>query len=333
MPGTESIQQDGPADLLPLVRYLDVLIEKYPKALTPKQLSKLSKVSLAAVSKMRDRLFPLCDVKWLASRRRSLLLRIDLDTLLRIGFTFYLDSRLGQFLRSVYAQTFLRKLVLDSHLNLTKLLPYYSAHFDEENALSLVGLGVRVVTDVLDQLPKATIRQLDSESLLTAIITQVIQSMDKIWPALSRQLKDPNTLKTVLEIRDKFWYLAQDISRLFLPKALEHILASLSDEKTRNDYLGVYVYTANFYLEEFLSQTITKKIREAAANANVPWNESYDKLGSTYIARGITHQGLPLYSTNRDVPNATTNAERAIVSSGAGIARGEKERRIELSSH
>jgi hypothetical protein len=117
--------------------------------------------------------------------------------------------------------------------------------------------------------------------------------MDKIWPALSRQLKDPNTLKSVLEIRDKFWYLAQDISRLFLPKALEHILAGLPDEKTRHDYLGVYVYTANFYLEEFLSQTITKKIREAAANANVPWNESYDKLGSTYIARGVTHQGLP----------------------------------------
>ena len=51
------------SDLLPLVRYVAILADKYPRPLSHKDLAEYAHVSKAAVSKVRDRLYEVCDDK------------------------------------------------------------------------------------------------------------------------------------------------------------------------------------------------------------------------------------------------------------------------------
>jgi hypothetical protein len=275
---------------------------------------------------MRDRLFPICDITKLAARRRSLLLKNDPDTFLRIAFTFYIDSRLSVFLRSPYSQAFLQKLVLDSHKGLVKALPQYSEFFEQDDPLFLVDLAVDVITEVLDHVPKVTIRDLDYQNIMTTILSQAIQLIDKIWPALCHQLEDPVRLEALLAIRDKLWYTAREIAKLFVPQALSHILATLQDEKTKQDYLRVYLSTIDFYLEKFLTETFTRKIREATEHAKVPWKESYNNLGSVFRPPETVRPGMVLDTTTRNNPVMPQITVQTSISKGAGTARGEKSR-------
>src|SRR6267143_261133 len=324
-------QKPDSTELLPLMKYLSVLLAKYPRPITPTQLSKLSKVSLAAVSKVREKLFPMCSLTSLAASRRTLLLRNDPDTVARIGYAFYLDSKLGLFLRRPYAQSFLRQWVLDGHAKLAKALPDYGTFFDKDDALFVANLSIRAVADGLDHLRKFSLVKLDPESLRAVILNQVIQLLDEALPNLSQYLKDENTLKHILAIRDKLWYMASELASQWVAGASSMILATLPDEATKQEYLAVYLHTTEFYLEKLVFMTVTKKIREAANTVKVPWLETYNTLGTIYVP-GTAGQDGKAVATAEQFPVAAAAATVGS-SKGAGTAREEKEPRIELSSH
>lgn len=275
-------QQFDPAELLPVIRYLNVLIDRYPRPTTLKQLSRSSKVSLAAVSKQRDKLFRVCDISRLASLRRSLLLKNDFETAARIGFTFYIDSNLGRFIRSAYAQTLLRESVLEAHNALCEKLPGYSKFFEEEDAVFVTNLAVTVITDGLDELQHVKLVDLDPDNLRTAIINEVILLIDRVLPNFSHHLKDQQTLEHVLAIRDKVWYLAKEMIRVATTQALAQFLATLADDNERNLYVEVYIRTANFYLDKFLDGAFTKRVKDAANSVHARWKPEYDSLGTVF---------------------------------------------------
>ena len=277
-------QKPDSTEMLPLIRYLSVLVAKYPRPITPKQLAHLSKVSIAAVSKVRDKLFPICNMTSLASTRRTLLLRNDPDTVGRIGFAFYMDSKLGLFLRSSYAQSSVRHWVLDAHSNLARAIPDYGEFFDAEDALFISNLAIRALADGLDHLRKVSIANLDPEGLRAVVLNQVIELMDEALPKLSKYLKDENTLERILIIRDKLWCMTRYIANRVVVQASSMILSTLPDEVSRQQYVSVYRHTSEFYIEKLIFETITMKIKEAADSVNVTWKTAYDTLGSMYTS-------------------------------------------------
>lgn len=286
---------DAP-DIIPLIRYLKVLTEKYPRPLTPKQLSKLSGVSLAAVSKVRERLFPLCDVNSLGATRRALLLSNDLDTIAKVGFAFYMDSKLGQFLRTPYARTFIRKSVLNGHEKLAQMLIDYPSFLDKSDILFLEDLAIRIVTDALDHLPRVSIHGFDPENLRATILNQVIQFMDEVSPSLSHYLKDQETLEHILVIRDRLWYMTHEVLRRNVRDFFSLVLAALPSDELREIYVTVYLHTAELYLQSLVFDAITQKIREAANSVNVPWRHHYDTLGA------MVSSSPPQPQTNESAP-------------------------------
>lgn len=297
---TPKLQKPDAPDIVPLIRYLKVLTEKYPRPITPKQLSKLSGVSLAAVSKVREKLFPLCDVNSLGATRRSLLLSNDLDTIAKVGFAFYMDSKLGHFLRAPYARIFIRKSVLNGHEKLAQMLIDYPSFLEKSDILFLEDLAIRIVTDALDHLPRVSIHGFDAENLRATVLNQVIQFMDEVSPSLSHYLKDQGTLEHVLVIRDRLWYMTHEVLRRNVRDFFSLVLSALPSDEVREIYVTVYLHTAELYLQTLVFESITQKIREAANKVNVPWKTDYDTVGAMASSSPVQPQSRESTSIGRN---------------------------------
>ena len=333
MENPTAAQHSDPSQYLPLVRYLSVLIERYPHPTTLKQLSKSSKVSLAAVSKQRDKLFQVCDVTRLASLRRSLLLKNDFETAAKIGFTFYIDSKLGRFIRSSYAQTMIRKSVLDAHATLSEKLPGYAKFFEQDDAFFVTNLAVSIITDGLDQLQHVKMIDIDSDNLRTVIINEIVLLIDQVVPNFSQYLTDQRTLEHVLAIRDKLWYVAQEVIRSGVVQAFAQFLATLPDDSARKAYIEVYVQTSNFYLAKFLDESFTKRVRDAAHTVHANWKPTYEELGSVYTPVITPKRTGPYVLAASKSIDEEQLATRELTEKGRRDSKGREVPRIEHSSN
>jgi hypothetical protein len=190
-----------------------------------------------------------------------------------------MDSKLGQFLRTPYARTFIRKSVLNGHEKLAQMLNDYPSFLDKSDILFLEDLAIRIVTDALDHLPRVSIHGFDPENLRATILNQVIQFMDEVSPSLSNYLKDQVTLEHILVIRDRLWYMAHEVLRRNVRDFFSLVLSALPSDEVREIYVTVYLHTAEFYLQTLVFEAITQKIREAANSVNVPWRGHYDTVG------------------------------------------------------
>src|SRR6266571_6606751 len=107
------------AELTSLTRYITILANKYPNPVTYRELASKARVSKAAISKVRDRLQSICDVKTLAYRRK-LVLRTDATTFIRILVAFFTASTPGPLLRTPYVRALWVKYVLDVYRKTSK---------------------------------------------------------------------------------------------------------------------------------------------------------------------------------------------------------------------
>src|SRR5437870_7051210 len=112
IPSAPPAQTDDVTQILSIMRYVDILATKYPKTLSNKELARYAHVSEPAVSKLKDRLYNLCDDKWLGHRRR-LILRLDNETAIQIFVGFLISGKLKRLLRTSYGRAVIGKWARD----------------------------------------------------------------------------------------------------------------------------------------------------------------------------------------------------------------------------
>jgi len=268
-------------ELIPVMKYIEALTNKYPEPISHQQLAKLSGVSLAAISKVKTRLYPLCDTNTLAFRRR-LLLRNDADTVARIGAAFYFSNKFGQFLQGAYGQKIWMTWVLNAHEKLGKAIPEYSKFFGQQDAIFSVGLMIRGIGDSLAHVKHVKVNALDPDNVLSLIIVDAIEIMQKLGPNMSRYLVEEASLEHILELRDRLWYMTHQFLTARLEGFLSVILSALPNDATRENYLCVYRHTLTFYIDTLVFNFVTETIKKAADDVGVPWKGHYSTLGSMY---------------------------------------------------
>jgi hypothetical protein len=249
-----------------------------------RELATNARVSKAAISKIKDRLQSICDVKTLAYRRK-LVLRTDAKTFMRILVAFFMASKPGPFLRTPFVKALWKKTVLDIYRKASKAMPEFPRFFSETDALFASELVLRNIADSLSRAPTRLIVGYDEESIRYAIIDVAQDVMEKLGPNFTRYLRSEATLRQILVLRDKAWFLANDLTSQYLPYVFANFLSTLPDE-ARETYLEIYRETALFYLQKTVFGYITREIEKAAGKAKVPYRDDFSILGRFFTPSG-----------------------------------------------
>jgi hypothetical protein len=266
------------SDLVPLVRYAVILANKYPNALSHKDLAAIAHVSKAAVSKVRDRLYAVCDDRWLG-RRRRLLLRTDTESAVKIFSTFLFAGQLRSLIKSPYGKAVVAKWVEGYYRKIGKSLPELREFFGADDAIFVSDLLATAVADSVAHVDFTTLDKLDPAEAQSAIIGYIVTIMNGLGPNLQRGIKDKATLERTLTIRDKAWFFLLRAIDTKLEVVFKDFLEQVSDNQTRNAYLSMYRQTVVFYLKRAVFEYITQPIRVAAEKRKVRFEEDYIELG------------------------------------------------------
>jgi hypothetical protein len=192
----------NPFDLTPLVRYFAILANKYPRPLSNKELAQYARVSKAAISKVRDRLYEVCDDRWLG-RRRRLLLRIDTESAVKIFLAFLFAGQLKPLVKSPYGKAIVAKWVEGYYHKIGKSLPELRQFFDTDDAIFVSDLLATALADSVAHLDFLTLEKLDAAGAQSTIVGYLVIVMNELGPNLQRCITDEATLEKTLVIRDK----------------------------------------------------------------------------------------------------------------------------------
>lgn len=264
--------------LMPLLRYVSILANKYPKPLSHKDLADYAHVSKAAVSKVRNRLYEICDDKTLG-RRRRLLLRTDDRTAGQVFVTFFLGARLKPLLKSAYGKSLVRKWVHEYYRKIVKTAPELPKFLGEDDAVFVSELITTALAESVGHLDFTLLDALDESGGQYAMIASGVAIMKRLGPNLQRSIKDEAAVHRILVIRDKAWFFLLRVIDSRLGLVFRDLLEQIPEDDTRRTYLSVYQRTVEFYLRRAVSEYVTKPIREAAEKNRVRFDPDYFELG------------------------------------------------------
>jgi hypothetical protein len=261
--------------LIPLERYLDVLVEEYPHSIRPVDLATKTIHSKAAVSKLRGKLLKLCDEKTMALDR-GFLLKPDLEVLASLFQVYALTGRHKEFLSSRFVKELFESERF--HRTISALFPPYDRYFVEEDTAFLTDKLLDIVANIDPEELRRVIRILSSgPTRVTAFALGM--SFSKILERVHFSIDSKDELRRVITIRDKLFYLVRD----FLWTRIDDMrIFKRIDLAQKRKYLSVYKDTIDFYLRQYFELT-TKPIMQAAIASGISKVPTVPPLGSAVL--------------------------------------------------
>ncbi len=266
-------ENDDLHELEGLVNYIDVLMASFPKPISRKELAREIGVSEAAIAKVRNRLFRLCDQNALVFGHR-LILKTD-ETFWKLLVLYFLQMKPTKMLLSNYGWQMIKRMNL--HSKMSQRFKEYSSHFNEKDTdfiikTTLYNIGnFQVVNQIRTSIS-------DPQQRMMWLSTQYLQAMQGILQKLDLPIEETGDLFSCLAIRDKLFYLAKELLCQQVQKL--SILRGLST-KEKATYLRVYSTTIDFYLRKVF-RFGTSFIKQAAVKKKLEFKEDYEKIGFFY---------------------------------------------------
>ena len=269
----ENLENHDPHELEGLTHYTDVLISAFPIPIARKELAQKVGVTQAAITKVKDRLFKLCDKNALIFGRK-LILRTD-ETFWRLLVLYFLQMKPTKMLLSNYGREMIKKMNI--HSKISERIEEYPSHFREEDTetilrIALYNIGNFQITNQI----KTSIG--NPQQRMTLLSTQYTTAMESILRKLDLPIESIEDLLSILTIRDRLFYLARQLIWQRVQKT--SILQELSKTE-RITYLKVYSKTIDFYLAK-LFHIATDFIKRAAERRKLEFKEAYEKIGHFY---------------------------------------------------
>jgi hypothetical protein len=275
-------QEDGNEDLHeyePLINYIDVLIESFPKPITRKELAQKTGVSTAAITKVGDRLLKLCDRNALVFSHKIILLKDD--TYWKLLSVYFFRQRLPQFILSNYGLEIIR--LFDVHGKISAQVKEYPEYFTEKDTETMIRLllynlkNVNVLTEF-----KANI--VDPQMRVMMLSMNYLASFGNLLQGLDLPMETPEDLTNILTIRDKAFYFSK---RMILKRLSEASIMNTLAETEKKKYLEVYAGTIDFYLKRFLG-VFTDLVVKVAKKRNLEFKVEYRAIGNFFLPNSIT---------------------------------------------
>ena len=248
--------QESAEDLIASIgRYVEALIESYPVALSQKELAEKAEVSPSAVSKIKERLYPLCDINILAYNSQFLL-SPNFD-LFKSVIKEHTESnnliRALKLLSTEYAEKTVDQI--DIHKILVKKAPLM-AIFSKEETKMLAKIVMRIFRSI--KLPIADEKKMgdiigvfgesNSDSKQSGFLLGLLLGLRQETNGFDWPIDSEKDILTLITIRDKSFYLLKDLVCNFSEKL--SVFETL-EEDDKQQYRVVMEKISDHYLKKY----------------------------------------------------------------------------------
>jgi len=263
--------------LIHLEKYVSVLTDTYPQPVRATELAKKTHTSKPAITKIKDRLMQICDVRTFAFEH-GFVLSFKWDVLYNLFIVSAANKHHKQFLSSRFVKAFLNSKHI--HVKITSAIPLYAGYFTEDDTNLLLDL-------ILDNL--SNIDPDDFAFLMKAVSMQptsftentVLISIQKIITKLEFKIRNEEEMFKVISLRDKFFFLLRDSLWAYIQNM--KILETLQTDE-RDNYIEVYKNTIDFYLRRIF-EGVNEPISKAAAKSSLRLGH-LSPVGATLLVGG-----------------------------------------------
>jgi hypothetical protein len=260
---------EDPHEYEPLVKYIDVLIESFPKPITRKDLAKKTDVSTAAITKVGDRLLKLCDRNVLVFDRRLILLKDE--TYWKLFSVYFFRQRLPQFILSNYGLEIIR--LFDIHGKISAQVKEYPEYFTEKDTETMIRLFLHNVKN-LKVLNEFKANMVDPQLRVMLLSMNYATALGNLLQRFDLPIETSEDLTNILTIRDKVFHFSK---HMIIKRLKEASIMSTLSETEKENYLEVYTGTVDFYLKRLLN-IFTDLIAKVAKRKNLEFKEEYKTI-------------------------------------------------------
>ena len=234
-------------NLLPLAKYLLILVESYPQPIRATVLAEKTRHSKAAISKIRDRLMEICDPDLMAFEK-GFVLSQNFNLIPSIFIVLLANGNHKKFLTSRFFRTFVSSQKV--HDKIAAIFKPYGERFTPDET----GFLIRKIAESIERLPSSDfeflLRVLTSRKPSAVAELTSLQNVEKTIKKLEFTFKNKEEFTKTMVLRDKFFFLIRDV--LWVRIEEMKILRNL-DKKTKTMHKNVYKTTIDYYLRDIFS--------------------------------------------------------------------------------
>lgn len=292
----ENLTAEELDELNSIANYIEILLNKFPNPITQTELAKEASVTKSAISKIREKLVTICDLKFLAYEKK-LLLSLDSKIFVKLFF-FFVFNRLKPeiILKSNYL-----KSIVDSwniHERFSKNFEglSYREFFEKEDTNKIIEIGLHNLSNIRvpqifshSEIRKTKMNELGLLLRILAYFPILEDPFSKIDLAI---FDNEEELFHLLRIRDKIFYFIMHNSKKMLRnwEVLQNI-----DEENKDVYLKAYIKAIEHYVRKYANQ-FNSKVKYKAKKMGIDFKSQYSEIGSFYKATNkldgdICHSG------------------------------------------
>ena len=195
-------------NLLPLAKYLLILVESYPQPIRATVLAEKARHSKAAISKIRDRLMEICDPDLMAFEK-GFVLSQNFNLIPSIFIVLLANGNHKKFLTSRFFRTFVSSQKV--HDKIAAIFKPYGERFTPDET----GFLIQKIAESIERLPSSDfeflLRVLTSRKPSAVAELTSLQNVEKTIKKLEFTFKNKEEFTKTMVLRDKFFFLIRDV--------------------------------------------------------------------------------------------------------------------------
>lgn len=287
----ETIFTEELDEMSSMERYIEVLLGKFPRPITQKELAHETSVTKSAISKIRDRIVLLCDVKILGYEKK-LLLSSKTETFTKLLLFFFSRLKPQVFLKSNYLKSVVKRWNIHEKLtrHLTNLC--YSDFFDEDDTNKIVELILFNLSTIIppQNFNYHEIKKSKMDVGLLMRFFAYFPVLDNLFSNFDMAIfDDEKELEDLLRLRDKTFYFVLHNSK----KALQNweVVTDIREEDKKKVYVEAYLKVIDYYARKYAND-FTSKAATKAQQKGIDFKSKFFKIGVLFKPKKEHHGGI-----------------------------------------
>ena len=248
-----------PKNLLPLAKYLLILVESYPQPIRANVLAEKTGHSKAAISKIRERLMQVCDPDPMVFEK-GFVLSQNFNLIPSIFIALLAHGSHKRFLTSRFFRTFVSSRKV--HDKIVTIFPPYGERFTSDETGFLIQKIVGVIERLSPSDFKLLLELLTSRKPSTVTELAALQDVTKNLKKIEFTFRNKEEFVKTIILRDKFFFLIRDV---LWAKIEEMKILTKLDKKNKVMYKNVYKTTIDHYLRDIFS-ILNESLMSAGGN-------------------------------------------------------------------
>jgi len=269
-------------DMSSMERYIEVLLGKFPKPINQKELAKETSVTKSAISKIRDRIVPLCDIEVLGYEKK-LLLNSNTETFTKLLFFFFSRLKPQIFLKSNYLKSVVKSW--NVHEKLTKHLANlsYSRFFNEDDTNKIVEIifyNLSTITFPQLHFNYHQIKRAKADAGLLMLFFAYFPVLGNLSSNFDGAIfENEKELNDLLRLRDKaFYFVLHNFKKGFQNW---EVVTNIKEDDTKKVYVEAYLKVVDYYARKYAND-FTSKAATRAKKKGIGFKSQYFEIGALF---------------------------------------------------